>query len=944
MNDIYNLLDFTPNKEQQKAIETTDGPLLIIAGPGSGKTQSLILRTVNLLANKKVKAKNILVCTFTEKAALQLRTRIANMIDNLDHRIDTSDIMINTIHGFCNEILREFTDVHPHLDRGFEVLDEVMQKFFINDNFNKILEDSTDESRYKKYLNKWKYKWRTIEGLIKYFNKLTQELISPEDLVFSGDKFFEELGYAYQNYRDLLSEKNYVDFAFLQFYLNDLLENKETEEELKNRFKYIMVDEFQDTNYIQETIIYKLIEKTNNICVVGDEDQSLYRFRGATVRNLLEFPKHFPEAEKVNLTINYRSHQQIIDIYNRFMKSLKWGNARFNKKIKPCRQNRMPFYNSVFKINEFDKSKQAKKVADFIEDLKTREVINDYSEVAILIDSVKGKYSDSFINALADKGIRSNCPRAKNYFQYEEIRYLLAAFVYIFEFDEKAVSYANDWRLYLEEIKFELKELLEEERYHSFSNWLREKRKYYKEIAEKKETTDENLLDVMYQMFEFKPFKKYLEDNSLSKYNLGIMSDLLAKFNKFYLKESQIITFRNVEYIPQRLFKSFFYVLHRSGLNEYEDREKILIKDHVSIMTIHQAKGLEFPVVIVSNLGKKTMQSGQLDKELKDFKHRKIFEDLNKINDFDYMRKYYVAFSRAENFLVLSKYRKNANPKIRPVWNMVKSLEEINKNDWDQVNINEKKDSKLKKQYSLTTDILVYDTCPRQYNFYKESGFTSSRRGGALFGSLVHETIEDVNKYCLEENNDKLSNEKIKEWYENNYDNLREHMQQSLAPNIKKEAFNQIIRYYKNNQELIEKISESELNISIEKPDYFISGKIDIILDDEGKYHLIDIKATKPEESEEKMEKYKFQLATYANLLKNKHEVNIENAMIYFTGAKNPEEAKVNISINDKDFKEANYKFDNIVKKIQNEKFALESFPPKKICRECDFRFFCNQY
>jgi DNA helicase-2/ATP-dependent DNA helicase PcrA len=944
MNDIYDLLDFKPNKEQQKAIETTEGPLLMIAGPGSGKTQSLILRTVNLLANKRVPAKDILVCTFTEKAALQLKSRIANMIDNLDYKIDTSDIMINTIHGFCNEILREFTDIHPHLDRGFEVLDQVMQKFFINDNFKKILEDSTDESRYKKYLNKWRYKWRTIEGLIRYFNKLTQELISPEELVVSNNTFFEELGYAYQNYRDLLSEKNYVDFAFLQYYLNDLLENEETEEELKDRFKYIMVDEFQDTNYIQEKIIYKLIEKTKNICVVGDEDQSLYRLRGATVRNLLEFPKHFPECKKVNLTINYRSHQQIIDIYNRFMKSIKWGNTRFNKTIKPCRQNTMPFYNSVFKIDELDKQPQAKKVADFIKDLKEREVINDYSEVAILIDSVKGKYSDSFIDALADKGIRSNCPRARNYFNYEEIRYLLAAFIYIFEFDENTISYANDWKLYLEEIKFELVELLEEEKYTAFSDWLQEKKSYYKEINKNKETTDENLLDVMYQMFEFEPFKSYLNENSLSKYNLGIMSDLLAKFNKFYLKESQIITFRNVEYIPQRLFQSFFYVLHRSGLNEYEDREKILIKDHVSIMTIHQAKGLEFPVVIVSNLGKRTMPSGKLDKELKQFKHRESFEDEDKINNFDYMRKYYVAFSRAENFLVLSKYRKNANPRIRPIFNMVKNLEEIEKNDWDQVNINEKENSELKKQYSLTTDVLVYDTCPRQYNFYKESGFTSSRRGGALFGSLVHETIEDVNKYYLEDNSEELYDDKVQAWFENNYDNLREHMQQSLAPNIKKEALNQIIRYYKNNQDLIGKISESELNISIEKPDYFISGKIDIIIDDDGKYKLIDLKATKPEESEEKLEQYKLQLATYANLLKDKHGINIENAMIYYTGVKNPGEAKVSISIEDKDFQEANDKFDNIVRKIKDEEFSLEKLPPKKICSECDFRFFCNQY
>ncbi|MFW6030356.1 MAG: CRISPR-associated protein Cas4 [Halanaerobiales bacterium] len=135
---------------------------------------------------------------------------------------------------------------------------------------------------------------------------------------------------------------------------------------------------------------------------------------------------------------------------------------------------------------------------------------------------------------------------------------------------------------------------------------------------------------------------------------------------------------------------------------------------------------------------------------------------------------------------------------------------------------------------------------------------------------------------------------------------------------------------------------ESELNISIEKTDYFISGKIDIIIKDDGKYKLVDLKSTKPEKSEEKIEQYKLQLATYANLLKDK--INIDNAIIYYTGAKNPGEARVNIPIDNKDFQEANDKFDNIVRKIKDEEFSLENLPPKKICSECDFRFFCKQY
>jgi len=943
MDDIYDIINFTPNIQQKEAIEHTEGPLLMIAGPGSGKTQSLILRTVNLIINKNVDPGDILVCTFTVKAAMQLKTRIANIIDKLGYQIDTSDIIINTIHGFCNEVLREYTDIHPKIDRGYEQLDEITQKFFINDNFDYIIKNSIDESRDNKYLSKWDYRWRTIENLIKYFNKLTQELINPEKLILSDKTFFNELGHAYRNYKKLLSKKNYVDFAFLQYYLLDLLENNETQEELQSRFKYIMVDEFQDTNYIQERLLYKLIEKTNNICVVGDEDQSLYRFRGATVRNLLEFPKHFPNCKRVNLNTNYRSHAQIIDVYNDFMKTINWGKNRFNKNIKPCKDNYLPFYNSTFKIDGSGQKMQAEKVANFIKELKTKNIINDYSEVVILIDTVKSKYSDHFIKALAEKGIKSNCPRARNFFSYDEIIFSLAIFLYIFNLKPSQVSLTKAWREYLENIQLELINLLEEDEYIELKRWLDKKRAYFETIINDKKTSNENVLDILYQAFKYEPFKSYLNTNSLSKYNLGIMSDLLSKFNKFYLSGTQVITFNNLDYISNNFFQNFFYVLHRTGLNEYEDREKILLKDHVSIMTIHQAKGLEFPVVIVSNLGKRTMQSGQLDKELKDFKHREPFENYSKINDYDYMRQYYVAFSRAENFLVLSKYRNNTNPKIRTTFNKLKNVEEINRDDWNNLNITPKDQFQLKKQFSLTSDILVYDTCPRQYDLYKESGFTASRKGGALFGSLIHETIEDINKFYMENPNDNLKEEIIKKWFEKNYNNLKEHMQQSLSPSIKNAAYNQIVNYHENNKSLIRKINKAELSINIERPEYFINGKIDIIVDDNGKYKLIDLKATKPEESKEKIEQYKMQLATYSNLVKEKHDIEIDEALIYYTGANKPDDSLINLKLDNLEYQKANKKFDEIAEKINNQEFNLIEVPSNKVCKECDFRFYCDQ-
>ncbi|MGM0411401.1 MAG: ATP-dependent DNA helicase [Bacillota bacterium] len=947
MKEVYEILNFTPNEGQKEAIETTEGPLLMVAGPGSGKTQCLILRTVNLLVNKEIDSEDILICTFTEKAALQLKTRIANMIDRLDIEVDTSDIIINTIHGFCNDILQEFNEYSNEVDRGYEVLDEITHKFFINDNFDEIVDDSLDESRENKYFNKWKYKWQTIGNLISYFNKLTQELIEPEELINSNSIFFEELGYAYKNYKDILEEKNYVDFAFLQYYVNELFKIDKIAEKLKERFKYIMVDEFQDTNYIQEKIINKFAEKHSNICVVGDEDQSLYRFRGATVRNLLEFPKKYPDCTTVNLNINYRSHEYIIGFYNSFMQNIDWDEYRFDKTIIPCEENRKKAYESVFKIEADDKKEQADKIADFVKEIKENELINDYSEVAILLDSVKERYSSPLIEALSKLDIPSYCPRARMFFNYDEIKLFIGAIMRIFNYDcdnifNQAGSIQN-WNNYLENIKYKLNNLEKENNYDNFFKWIKEKRNEYKYMINEKGTSDENLLDLLYQMFEFEPFQSYLYDDGVRKYNLAKLSDLLSKFNKFYLKRSSLITHKSINYIKGTLFNSFLYVLYKTGVNEYEDKENIIKKGAVSIMTIHQSKGLEFPVVISGSIGKRARGSGKLDEELEQFKQRPPFEDYDRTTDFDYMRRFYVAFSRAEDFLILTTHRGKANKRIRPSYKRLKDIEEVDKDELEEVEINKKEDSLIKKQFSLTSDILVYDTCPKQYELYKEIDFVSSRTGGGMFGSLVHNCIEDIHNHYLNGEEDKLNVDVIKEFFYENYNNLVEHLQHDLAPKTKQWALKQVLNYYVNNKSELKKVNEAEMPVAIEKDDYYINGKIDLVLNDSGNYELVDFKSQKKIESPNLLKKYELQMATYSNLIKQKYGIEVKDAYIYWAGEKDPSDAKMSLEIEDEDVKKADDHFDNIVNKIQNKEFEVEETPPRKICRECDFRYACQE-
>src|SRR5581483_4456872 len=293
---------------KREIIGHDEGPLLVIAGPGSGKTFCLVLRTVNLLLTGRAKPSELIVCTFTEKAAFELRDRIAEAARRVEYTGDLSELHVSTIHGLCNRILLEFRH-HTPLGAGHETLDELTELLFLFDHFGDIVEGDSP------YFGKWSTKWRAIEGMRDYFDKITEELVDPIALRACSDPFVAAIGAAYERYQAKLFERNRVDFAHLQALVHGLLADAAIGPAVAARFRYVLVDEYQDTNYVQEQVLTKLASATRNLCVVGDEDQSLYRFRGATVRNILEFPKSFPDCKRVDLTTNYRSHEKIVRAY-----------------------------------------------------------------------------------------------------------------------------------------------------------------------------------------------------------------------------------------------------------------------------------------------------------------------------------------------------------------------------------------------------------------------------------------------------------------------------------------------------------------------------------------------------------------------------------------------------------------------------------------------------
>ena len=266
-----------------------------------------------------------------------------------------------------------------------------------------------------------------------YFDKITEELVDPEQLAACADPFLSAIGRAYGRYERALLDANRTDFAHLQRLVYDLLCDHSTADAMTRDLRYVLVDEYQDTNYIQEQILLKLTEMSRNLCVVGDEDQSLYRFRGATVRNILEFPQRIPGCDSVKLTTNYRSHRAIVERYDSWMASADWSNAhgasfRYDKTIEADATATHPDYPSVIAIWGKDSRDEAARFADLVEFLNKNGVIADYGQVALLLHSVREEHSGPYLAALESKGIPAFCPRARAYFEIAEVRDMVACF------------------------------------------------------------------------------------------------------------------------------------------------------------------------------------------------------------------------------------------------------------------------------------------------------------------------------------------------------------------------------------------------------------------------------------------------------------------------------------------------------------------------------------
>jgi DNA helicase-2/ATP-dependent DNA helicase PcrA len=310
-NDIYKhfMQDILEglNDQQKEAVTTTDGPLLIIAGAGSGKTKTLTHRVAYLIKNYHVPPRNILAVTFTNKAAGEMRERILKILypetaHNFKYSLYGNNNQLPTIgtfHAICSKILRSEIELLGY-SKNFQIIDDQEQQSLIK----KILKELEIDPQ--------QFNPRAILGTI---GKAKNELISSEDFSQQANGYYEEkVARIYAFYQSRLKESNSLDFDDILIFAVLIFEKfPHILEKYQQVFRYILVDEYQDTNRAQYLLINMLAGKHRNLCVVGDDWQSIYKFRGADIKNILNFEKDYPEAKVIHLEQNYRSTQIILD-------------------------------------------------------------------------------------------------------------------------------------------------------------------------------------------------------------------------------------------------------------------------------------------------------------------------------------------------------------------------------------------------------------------------------------------------------------------------------------------------------------------------------------------------------------------------------------------------------------------------------------------------------
>ena len=848
LTGLFNQVGFTPSAEQLAAILHGDGPLHIIAGPGSGKTRVLLWRVVHLIVERGVAPSDIFLGTFSEKAARQLldglTTLIALASEETQQSYDLTPMYVGTIHSLCQRLLEDRDFGPPGAQfRIPRLLDEVDQYFHVaSDDFWKeaaVALNFTDGVRgLKRAVNEafghTDSSTVAVSSLVALFNRLSEECLAPADLVADSEDDETLLFSFYEHYCASLANENITDFSLLQ---QAALRHLKATPNAERRFQHVLVDEYQDTNTVQERLVFKLASGQTNLTVVGDDDQALYRFRGATVENFVDFPSRAGRAFGVPVTrsmlsTNYRSLPAIVKAYRGVMDAHDWQDSDTGrvwrvepKKIEPFRPAAGPEF---LKLPAGSLSENVAAIVATVEELVRARKVEDVNQIAVLFASLKTKPANDLKAALADAGFKVHAPRMELILCAEEVRLVAGLIAHVVSetgvaplpddgtstWDQfanwrhlawTAASQAMDTDPALANIVHRRRTDIAE--LHSDASaiksglerrgWTMKDRfdgkvhatalsgfdglsgraqkalrpaRVLKYVARRSApgkpvalaqvlalatTADWNLLDLFYEFLGTRRFVDWLDEakggvDEGPAANLGQASRIITR----YMDQSGALIrgLADPKWLRINWETKFLWHLFAMGDAVDEDDVTPFPKGRIPFLTIHQSKGLEFPVVIMPILRSKY---GESETDRLVARHlRGEREPRAKAPTFDFLRKYYVGFSRAENLLIVGNINRGRGSHFHKAHEHFEGLVSsasvmVSAVDLAQVPHARAHASTDARKYSYTSDFLAYNRCPRHYMLFRKFGFAETRVQTMLFGSLVHATIDDFHRRLI---------------------------------------------------------------------------------------------------------------------------------------------------------------------------------------------------
>ena len=904
------------NKAQKEGVINTEGPLLIIAGAGTGKTTVITHRIAHIIEKKLAKPSEILALTFTEKAAGEMEERVDILVP-----YGYVDTQISTFHAFGNRVLQE-NAIDLGLPPDFRVMTRPQQILFFQQNLFAFALDY-----YRPLSNPTKF----IEAILSLISRAKDEDTSPSQyqdyvkklkktsnvkLKMSKEEFKieikrqVELANAYNKYEELKEKAGLLDFGDqVVLTLRLFRVRPKILKEYQDRFKYVLVDEYQDTNWAQNELVKLLTSSKKNIAVVADDDQSIYRFRGAAISNVLEFKKTYPKAKIITLAENYRSTQPLLDSSYKLVKHNDPDRLevreKINKKLLAVRKEKGTGPTELFadtlseeadlvakEIDKLSRSLRGRRPQGGLRKEIRGEQKYNYRDIAILVRA--NSQADPFLRALNTKGITHKFVGSSGLYSQPEVKILISYLSAISNFDDSLNLYnLSSSEVYKLPIRDAIATMDFAKRRSRTLRTIFEKvadGQHDVEISDEGKAIIEKIIDdlktsselsrkenvgrVLYDFLKKTGYLSRLEREGSVESEIKIQN-----ISKFFDKIKEFIDLAQNE--SPRAFVDYLETMREAG----DDPATVEFDpdlDAVNIMTVHSAKGLEFPVVFMVNLVSDRFPSRQRGDSIP------LPEDLIKetlpSGDFhmqEERRLFYVGMTRAMDKLYFSWSRDMGGKRIKKVSPFVlESLDKIVseatlaklspvekiKQFAPAVKRNYKLPQADQKIIKLTQgSIDDYETCAYKYRYTHVLRLPILRHHAVVYGFALHTAVAEF--YRQKMNDRKPTLPKLFEVMENTWVTegflSAEHEEKRLV-----QAKNVLRSFYNREKDSKQTPSFIEKNFQFAVKDTLVTGRFDRIdvNPPTGGVRIIDFKSTENRSKEqlEKDAKGSVQLRIYA--------------------------------------------------------------------------------